>query len=67
MHYVSERTLSGDQTGTEHTEMWFAVDNGLPLRNERTITVVSPAPSPLDSVTYTEHGSWALQSLTPQT
>jgi hypothetical protein len=67
VHYIAERTMSGDQTGTEHSEMWFAADTGLPLRNERTITVVSPAPSPLDSVTYTEHGSWALQSLTPQT
>ena len=44
LHYIADRTLTGDQSGREHVEMWFAERNGLPLRNEREIVVASPAP-----------------------
>ena len=37
-------TLTGDQQGHEHLEMWLSPEDGLPLRNERDLTVVSPAP-----------------------
>jgi hypothetical protein len=67
LHYRMEQTMSGDQRGTEKTDMWFSATSGLPLRNERLIEVVSPAPSPLDEVTYTERGNWELTSLQPQT
>jgi len=67
LHYRAERELSGDQTGTERLDMWFAERDGLPLRNEREIRVVSPAPAPLDEVVYTEHGEWHLTSLVPRT
>jgi hypothetical protein len=60
LHYVTDRTISGEQTGHEHVEMWFSPSNGLPVRNERVIRVASPAPAPLDEVTYEEHGSWQL-------
>lgn len=66
LHYRFDRELTGDQTGTEQVDMWFAAASGLPVRNSRDINVESPAPSPLDSVTYTERGEWHLTSLTPQ-
>jgi hypothetical protein len=65
LHYELTRTITGDQTGEERTDMWFSAADGMPLRNEREISVVSPAPAPLDSVTYTERGEWQLQSLAP--
>jgi hypothetical protein len=67
LHYRMRREISGDQTGEERTDMWFSADNGMPLRNAREIIVVSPAPAPLNSVTYTERGEWQLATLTPQT
>jgi hypothetical protein len=67
LRYRVRREISGDQTGEERTEMWFSESDGMPLRNEREITVVSPAPPPLDSVTYTERGEWQLASLNPRT
>ena len=60
LHYAADRVLTGDQHGHEHVEMWLSPADGLPLRNERDLTVVSPAPAPLDSVTYTERGHWQL-------
>ena len=66
LHYAQDVKVSGDQTGSAHEEVWIAAKNGLPLREERTISVVSPAPAPLNHVTYSEHGRWQLTSLTPQ-
>jgi hypothetical protein len=66
LHYVADRALTGDQTGHEHNEMWFSVRDGLPLRNERTTSVDSPAPAPLNEVTYTEHGWWQLTAPSAQ-
>ncbi len=43
-HYVQDFRISGDQSGSQHEEAWFAVQNALPLREERTITVRSPRP-----------------------
>ncbi len=62
LHYAADRKLTGDQHGQEHLDMWLSAANGLPLRNDRHITVVSPAPAPLDSVTYEERGHWELAS-----
>jgi hypothetical protein len=67
LHYRSTRELTGDQTGSERNDTWYAADNGLPLRNRRDIRVVSPAPAPLNEVTYTEKGEWELTSLVPET
>lgn len=63
-HYVAERTLTGDQTGTETVDTWHAVRDGLPLETERTVRVESP--SPIGQVVYTERGGYRLVSLVPE-
>jgi len=60
-------TFDAEQRGTVTVDIWFATSNGLPLREEHTITVVSPAPAPLNRVTYKEIGTWELTSLQPRT
>ena len=65
LHYRVDRTLSGDQDGTESTQYWFHPRTALPLRAVRAITVASP--SPLGDITYTEEGRYRLTSLTPRT
>ncbi len=64
-HYRIERTLSGSQTGFERYDTWYSVLDGLPMKTDRRVEVHSP--SPIGSVTYTEHGNYILTSLTPQT
>jgi hypothetical protein len=66
LHYRAERSISGDQTGRETTDFWFDARNLMLVRNDRDISVESPAPAPLDSVTYTERGSFELAALEPQ-
>jgi hypothetical protein len=63
-HFRQHRILSGSQAGTQDSELWFAPD-GLPVKNERKITVDSG--SIVGTVTYTERASFALASLTPHT
>jgi hypothetical protein len=67
LHYSRDVRISGGQTGSSQEDLWIAVDDGLPLREQRTISVVSPAPAPLNHVTYSEHGQWQLTSLVPRT
>jgi hypothetical protein len=62
--YRTDRTLTGDQSGREHDEMWFAVDTGLLLRYRRDSEVSSP--SPVGSVRYTERGTVTATELTPR-
>ncbi|MFN8036312.1 MAG: hypothetical protein U0V73_10290 [Acidimicrobiia bacterium] len=62
LRFHQERTMSGSQTGTQVSELWFARD-GLPLRNERKISVDTS--SPIGTITYTEDANFALASLTP--
>jgi hypothetical protein len=62
--YRAERTLSGDQAGTDTSETWFSLRDGMVLRQTRSVHVESP--SPLGTVTYTEDGSFTLTSLTPR-
>jgi hypothetical protein len=63
-HFRQERTVSGSQTGNQTTDLWFAKKDGLPLRNQRDQTVHTD--TPIGSSTYTEHGSFELTSLAPQ-
>lgn len=63
MHYRRQRTISGGQRGSETLDLWFAVDSGLPVKNLRSVTVVTP--SPLGELTYTEKGSFELTSVEP--
>lgn len=62
-HFVRERTMSGSQEGTERTEVWYAVEDGMPIRNERTIEVRTA--TPVGNSTYTETGEFHLVSLEP--
>ena len=67
VHTREEMHLSGGQTGQVRVDIWFATADGLPLKEAHRIHVVSPAPAPLNHVTYTEQGGWQLRSLTPRT
>jgi hypothetical protein len=62
--FHQERTLRGSQTGTQTAELWFAKRSGLPLRNEREVTVHTD--TIVGSSTYTERGSFRLTSLQPE-
>ena len=66
LHIRQDLRLSGGQTGSVHLELWLATANGLPLREQHEISVVSPAPAPIKHVTYTERGSWQAMSLEPR-
>ena len=63
-HFRQRRTLSGSQTGSQVSELWFGRD-GLPIKNRRRISVDSG--SVLGTVTYTENAEFSLVSLTPRT
>ncbi len=62
--YRRERTMSGAQRGTETSEVWFAADTGLPLRNERSITASTD--TVIGEVTYSEDAEFRLTSTTPR-
>ena len=63
-HYLDEKTITGDQTGTERVDTWFAARDGLPLETERSVRVKSP--SPIGDVVYSETGGYSLTSLVPE-
>jgi hypothetical protein len=63
LHFRGERTLTGAQEGTEHTESWFRAD-GLLVRYERDIEIRSD--SPVGAITYTESGWLQLARLEPR-
>ena len=63
-HFHQQRTLHGSQTGSQSSDLWFAKDDGLPLRNDRDVTVHTD--TVVGSSTYTEHGSFRLTSRQPQ-
>ena len=63
-HFLRQRDMSGAQKGTERSDVWFADDTGLPVRNQRTIQVRTS--TPLGSSTYTEIGQFDLASTAVQ-
>ena len=65
VHYHRERTMSGGQRGTERADVWFDSSTGLPLRNERHISVDTD--TVIGVTTYTEDADFELVSLTPTT
>jgi hypothetical protein len=65
LHYRQRSTVTGDRNGTSTEEIWFDAETMLPVRQERTIRVDSPAPAPLNQVTYREEGWFQATSLTP--
>ncbi len=64
-HFLRLRTMTGAQQGTERSDVWFAADTGLPLRNRRTIRAKTD--TVVGSSTYTEVGQFELVSLHPRT
>lgn len=62
-HYVRRRTNSGNQTGTERSDVWFSAETGMPLRNERRLEATSD--TVIGTVRYTEDGEFALTALAP--
>ena len=63
-HFLRLRTMTGAQQGTERSDVWFAADSGLPLRNRRTIRAKTD--TVVGSSTYTEVGQFELVSLHPR-
>jgi hypothetical protein len=66
MHVRQDLVMRADQHGAIHIDNWFATADGLPLREKHDIEVVSPAPAPINEVTYREVGEWTLTSLEPK-
>jgi hypothetical protein len=65
-HVREDMHMNGGQTGRTQIDTWFAESDALPLKETHSIEVVSPAPSPLNDVTYVERGHWRLTSLNPR-
>lgn len=63
-HYNRSRTTSGNQSGSESSDVWFAVDNGMPLRNERDLA--ARMTTVIGDVSYTEVGMFELADMTPR-
>ncbi|MEL7207587.1 MAG: hypothetical protein AAGK32_05045 [Actinomycetota bacterium] len=63
LRFRGERTIGGVQDGRQVNEAWFR-DDGLLLRADRELEVVSP--SPVGEVTYTEEGRVVLGDLEPR-
>lgn len=59
--YHRDRTMTGGQSGTEHSDLWFAADTGLPLRNARKIDVQTS--TVIGDVRYSEDAGFELASL----
>ena len=64
VRFRTENVISGAQSGVNDFDMWLSTTDGLPLRGERNVRVDSD--SPIGTITYTEEGSWQLDSTTPQ-
>lgn len=62
--YHRERTTSGNQSGSEQSDVWFAADTGLPVRNERRIEARTG--TVIGEVLYTEEGRFELTDLSPR-
>ncbi len=63
-HVRDQRTYSGDQEGAGTVDLWLDIRTGLPVRMSWNLRIDSP--SPIGSVTYTEEGTWTLDSLQPR-
>jgi hypothetical protein len=63
IHVHYDLAYTGAQTGSEKTDNWFAASTGLPVRNERHITVITD--SPVGKITYTEDADLDLQTMQP--
>ena len=64
LHYRLERTISGDQSGTEDIHRWYAADDGMLLRVTTDTRVDSP--SPVGDITFTVQGEMVLTDPGPR-
>jgi hypothetical protein len=65
VHEHRHQTMSGGQQGTIDEDWWVATADGMLVRADRSFALRSA--SPIGSISYTERGSWQLDSLTPRT
>lgn len=63
-HYSEVDTLTGAQRGTTTIDYWYSIESFLLVRMERSIRLRTD--SPVGTVTYTENGSWQLETLLPR-
>ncbi len=59
-----DQVITGGQTGQLNETWWFDAATGMPLQSSRNYRLVTN--SPIGRITYTEVGSWTLDSLTPK-
>lgn len=64
LRYRQVRTISGDQSGRERTDLWWSARDARLLRLERRLQISSP--SPLGDVVYREDGVLTLSRLEPR-
>lgn len=65
IHATRIQHISGAQTGLLDESWWFAASTGMPLQESRNYKLTTK--SPIGSITYTEVGSWHLDSMQPVT
>ena len=63
LRYRRDRSTSGNQTGSENSDVWFSERTGLPLRNERQLEARTD--TVIGEVLYTEEGTFELVSPEP--
>ncbi|HMK99235.1 MAG TPA: hypothetical protein VK428_03515 [Acidimicrobiales bacterium] len=56
--------LSGGQKGTVAETWWLDLQNGMPVRMQRSMSIATA--SPLGNIDYTESGHWQMAYLVPQ-
>lgn len=64
LRYRRDRSTSGNQTGSESSDVWFSERTGLPLRNERHLEARTD--TVIGEVLYTEEGTFELVSPEPR-
>lgn len=64
IHITRRQTMTGGQTGHLYESWWFDSLTGMPLQASRNYHLVTR--SPIGQISYTEEGSWRLNSLIPK-
>jgi hypothetical protein len=64
LHTSIRLAFSGSESGTNPSDLWISMDNGLILRQQETADLLQQA-GPLGSVRYTEHMAITLESIVP--
>lgn len=64
LRYRRTRAMTGAQTGTETADVWISAEDGLPLRNTRSIEASTS--TLVGDVRYTEEGTFEATSVDPE-